>query len=104
MEEKKVIYGGSKAYRRMCEFPLSSSETEEVRTGSLTTNVGLVGRYESGERARKVTSLQFQSTDVLLSFSFAGFFFRHPLLDQYDYYWVSLLFLLSQIGQELYAT
>ncbi|GAA5995207.1 hypothetical protein JCM5350_008215 [Sporobolomyces pararoseus] len=38
MEEKKVIYGGSKAYRRMC-------------------------RYES------------------------GFFFRHSLLDQYDYYW-----------------
>ncbi|GAA6044091.1 hypothetical protein JCM8097_000206 [Rhodosporidiobolus ruineniae] len=38
MEEDKVIYGGSKTYRRMC-------------------------RYQS------------------------GFFFRHPLVQQYDYYW-----------------
>ncbi|SCZ90611.1 BZ3500_MvSof-1268-A1-R1_Chr9g10897 [Microbotryum saponariae] len=38
MVEKKILYGGSQSYRRMC-------------------------RYQS------------------------GFFWRHPLLDQYDYYW-----------------
>ncbi|GAA5915292.1 hypothetical protein JCM6882_005181 [Rhodosporidiobolus microsporus] len=38
MEDDKVIYGGSRTYRRMC-------------------------RYQS------------------------GFFYRHPLLDEYDYYW-----------------
>jgi len=29
MEEKKVIYGGSKAYRRMCESPLSFFERDK---------------------------------------------------------------------------
>lgn len=87
MEEKKVIYGGSKAYRRMCESRTSLLEAILlVLTRSrwiLQVGMRVVSPSRQLSYLKRLKKLTF------LALFEIGFFFRHSLLDQYDYYWVS---------------
>lgn len=95
MEDKKVIYGGSKAYRRMCE------STAPLCSPILARGVTNPEVFECEDRSLRewqVVSVRTRArceADDLFPIWTTGFFFRHPLLDQYDYYWVHPLFCCS---------
>lgn len=94
MEDKKVIYGGSKAYRRMCKSrllsnPMSFNETD--RSIAYGVQVGMKAVRPDPKSSRLLRIVE-GFADAIQTAHRSGFFFRHPLLDQYDYYWVCYVF------------
>ena len=62
MMEANIIYGGSVSYRNMC-------------------------RYNSGVRRDFITGFVVRLIAIFFIFFFRQFFYKHPLVSKYRWYW-----------------